>query len=94
MTLAHRKLQGGASVTAQQSERDVAEINSLKGLANIFCKGKYNKYFRFCRPSNLCGSFSTLPLHVKAATDHAEHHSVPVKFHLQKQAVGRFAHGP
>lgn len=39
MTLVHRKLQGGGTVTVQQGERDVAEVKSLMGLANLFCKG-------------------------------------------------------
>lgn len=37
--MVHRKPQGGANPTAQQSERDVPEVTGMKGLANLVCKG-------------------------------------------------------
>ena len=61
-----------------------------KMLAN-FCKGPDSKHCRLCGPYGLCLNYSTCCHCAKAAIDCTQindHDYVPIKLHLQKQAVG------
>lgn len=47
----------------------------------------------FCRPYNLCGNYSTLPLWLEVTRDNTktmEYGYAPIKLSFQKQAVGRW----
>lgn len=73
----------------QVSIPNTANLSYLnQGLANFFCKGADNKYFRLCRPNNLC--CNSVIGSARAATDNIQINEcgcVPVEPYLQKQAL-------